>query len=154
MPSTGLRYEARTKLLPVLGGAAVVLLLIYFLVFPMFGGKGYVPKLGTVTGTVTVTGKPLAGAMVWFHPVEKKQESRGKTFKVTAAVSQTDETGHYELVYDPKKNLRGAVIGKSRVEIMTTDYTGISDKYYVPRVAPATVEVQAGKQVINLELSQ
>ncbi|RLT07320.1 MAG: hypothetical protein DWI21_09905 [Planctomycetota bacterium] len=142
----GLLYEARTKLLPVLGGGTALLLLVYFLVAPMFGGKGFVPKLGTVTGTVIVNGKPLAGAMVWFHPEQKKQESKGKSFFVGSSVSQTDTTGHYELMYDPKSGLQGAVIGKSRVEIITTDYLGQAN--------PETVEVNAGKQTINLELSQ
>ncbi len=142
----GLWYEARTKLLPVLGGGAVFLLLVYFFVAPMFGGNRFVPKLGTVSGTVIVNGKPLAGAMVWFHPEQKKQVSKGKSFHVSASVGQTDETGHYELMYDPKGGLRGAAIGKSRVEIMTTDYSG--------KANPETVDVKAGKQVINLELSQ
>lgn len=151
----GLWYEARTKLLPVLGGGAALCLLVYFVLIPMFfGGTSFTPDLGSVTGTVTVGGKPLAGAMVWFHPEQKKKESKGKSFHVTASVGQTDATGRYELMYDPKDKLRGAVIGKCRVEITTTDYTGINEKYYLPKNAPAIVEVKAGSQVINLELSQ
>lgn len=151
----GLWYEARTKLLPVLGGGAALCLLVYFVLMPMFfGGKSFTPDLGAVTGTVTVGGKPLAGAMVWFHPEQKKKESKGKSFHVTASVSQTDATGRYELMYDPKDKLRGAVIGKCRVEITTTDYAGIKEKYYLPKSDPAIVEVKAGSQVINLELSK
>lgn len=150
----GLLYEARTKLLPVLGGGAAVLLLVYFLVAPMFGGKGFVPKLGTVTGTISVNGKPLAGVTVWFHPEQKKQESKGKSFHVSGSVGQTDATGHYELMYDPKDRLRGVVIGKCRVEIMALDYSGISEKYYSSKSEPAKVEVNPGNQVINLDLSQ
>lgn len=142
----GLRYEARTKLLPVLGGGAVVLLLVYFLVAPMFGDKGYVPKLGMVSGTVMANGKPLAGATVMFHPEQKKHEIKGKTFKVGGSIGQTDASGHYELMYDPKDGLRGAVIGKCQVEVMTAGYSG--------KANPETVEVKAGKQVINLELPQ
>lgn len=150
----GLKYEARTKLLPVLGGGVAFLLLVYFLVFPMFGSKKFVPKLGTVTGTVTLNGKPLAGVMVWFHPEQKKQESKGKSFHVSGSVGQTDASGHYELMYDPKEGLRGAAIGKSRVEISTLDYSGINEKYYSTKAKPAIEEVKAGNQVINLELSQ
>lgn len=148
-------YEARTKLLPVLGGGAALCLLVYFVLMPMFfGGKSFTPDLGAVTGTVTVGGKPLVGATVWFHPEQKKKESKGKSFHVTASVSQTDATGRYELMYDPNDRLRGAVIGKCRVEISTTDYSGIHEKYYSPKGEPAIVEVKAGSQVINLELSQ
>lgn len=150
----GLWYEARTKLLPLLGGGAGVCLLFYLLVYPMFVEKTYVPKLAAVTGTISVNGKPLVGAQVMFHPAERKQESNGKSFKVTASIGQTDATGHYELMYDTQKGLRGAIIGKCRVEIMSTDYTGISPKYFREGPDAATVEVKAGKQAIDLELSQ
>lgn len=147
-------YEARTKLLPVMGGGAVLCLLIYFLIRPMFVGKSYLPPLGAVTGTVTVNGKPLAGAQVWFHPETKTHETGGKAFKVTAAYGQTDAAGRYELIYPP--DYKGAVVGTCRVEIMTTDFTGIHKKYVPSRdnKDAATVEVKAGKQVIDLELSQ
>ncbi len=151
----GLWYEARTKLLPVLGGGVVIYLLIYFLVSPMFGDKAYVPKLGTVTGTISVNGKPLAGAQVFFHPVDKKQDSKGKSFKITASVGETDTTGRYELFYGKKEDkLRGVAIGKCRVEIMTTDPTGINPKYFQANAESETREVKPGKQMIDLELSE
>lgn len=150
----GLWYEARTKLLPLLGGGAGVCLLFYLFVYPMFVEKSYVPNLAAVTGTIAVNGKPLVGAQVMFHPSEKKQESNGKSFKVTASIGQTDASGGYELMYDAQKGLRGAIIGKCRVEVMSTDYTGINPKYFREGPEAATVEVKAGKQVIDLELSQ
>ena len=151
----GLRYEARTKLLPVLGGGVVIYLLIYFLVSPMFGDKAYVPKLGSVTGTVSVSGKPLVGAQVLFHPAEKKQKSKGKSFRITASVGETDTTGRYELFYGKKEDkLRGAAIGKCRVEIMPTDPTGINPKYFQANAEFETREVKPGKQIIDLELSE
>ena len=146
-----LRYEARTKLLPVLAGGAVVGLLIYFLLAPMFSSRSHVPKLGTVTGVISVNGKPLAGAHVMFHPKEKKHDSGGKDFHVTASVAETDATGRYDMKYGEN---RGAVIGMCRVEIMCTDYTGINPKYFKPKEEARIVEVKAGKQVINLELSE
>lgn len=154
----GLWYEARTKLLPVLGGGSAFMLLVYFVLFPMLGGsKAYVPKLGIVTGVATVNGKPLVGATVWFFPEEKKQESKGKRFHVTASTGQTDATGRFDLMYDPPNKIRGVVIGKCRIEIMAAnaaDYTGMHEKYFKNRGTPPTVEVKEGKQVINLELSQ
>ncbi len=152
----GLRYEARTKLLPVLGGGAVILLLVYFLVSPMFGDKGYVPKLGSVTGTISVNGKPLVGAHVFFHPADRKQDSKGKSKKITASFGETDTTGRYELFYGKKEDkLRGVAIGKCRVEIMpTTDPTGINPKYFQANAESETREVKPGKQIINLELSE
>ena len=148
----GLMYEARTKLVPVLGGGAVVCLLVYFFVFPMFASKAYVPKLAPVTGTILVNGKPLIGAQVFFHPAEKKHEISGKSFKVTASFGQTDAAGRYELTYD--KDHKGVVIGKCRIEIVPVDITGISPKYYRNDKDAATIEVKAGMQPIDLELSQ
>lgn len=147
-------YEARTKLLPVMGGGAVICLLVYFLIRPMFADKSYRPPLGIVTGIVTVNGKPLVGAQVWFHPLTRTQESGGKTFKITASYGQTDAAGHYELVYPPE--YKGAAIGKCRVEIMTTEFAGIHKKYLSTSYNPEApiVEIKAGKQVIDLELSQ
>lgn len=147
-----LRYEAKTKLLPALGGAAVIFLLLYFVLMPMMGGGGYVPKLGLVTGTVSVNGKPLAFSQVFFHPTERTHEVKGKSFKVTASSGQTDATGHYEMMYD--QNNQGVVIGKCRVEVMTTDYNGIQPKYFKNIPDAATVEVKAGKQSIDLDLSK
>ena len=152
----GLWYETRTKLLPVLGGGVVIYLLIYFLVSPMFGDKGYVPKLGSVTGTISVNGKPLVGAQVFFHPADTKQESaKGKSFKITASVGETDATGRYELFYGNKTDkLRGVAPGKCRVEIMPMDPTGISPKYFQANADSPTVDVKPGKQIINLDLSE
>ncbi len=148
----GLWYEARTKLLPILGGGFVFYLLIYFL---MSGDKGYVPKLGIVTGTISVNGKPLVGAQVFFHPADTKQDSKGKTFKITASVGETDTTGRYELFYGKKADkLRGVVPGKCRIEIMPLDPTGINPKYFQVNADSQTVEVKAGKQMIDLELSE
>ena len=148
----GLGYEARTKLLPVLGGGAVVCLVVYFLVFPMFASKTYVPKMATVTGIISVNGKPLTGAQVFFHPTERKHEVNGKFFKVTASFGQTDANGRYELTYD--KEHKGVVVGKCRIEIAAADITGIHPKYYKNDKDAATLEVSAGNQTVNLELSQ
>lgn len=147
-----LRYEAKTKLLPALGGAAVIFVLLYLVLMPMMGGGGYVPKLGLVTGTISVNGKPLPFSQVFFHPAEREHAVKGKTRKVTASSGQTDGTGRYEMMYDPTNH--GVVIGKCRVEVMTTDYNGIQPKYFKNTPDAATVEVKAGKQTIDLDLSK
>jgi hypothetical protein len=149
-----LKYEALNKLLPVVGGGLFICLLIYFFVFPMFGSKAYAPKLAPVTGTVVVDGKPLAGAEVWFHPEQKQQDAKGKEFKVSSSFGKTDASGRYELMYD--QDHKGAAIGKCRIEIVTADYSGIHEKYYKTRkkIPPETIEVKAGKQVVDLDLSQ
>ena len=153
---SGLIYEAKTKLLPVAGGGAVLCLLAYFVVFPMLGSKGYSPMLTPVTGTIKLNGKPLVGAEIWFYPEKKQEDSKGKSHKVSASRGITDATGRYELIYD--QDHKGVASGTCRIEIVVapTEYAGILKKYYRPdrTERPATVEVKLGNTVIDLELSQ
>ncbi len=67
-------------------------------------GGGTDIDLGTVTGVVTMDGKPLANAIVVFAP-EKGNPS----------TDQTDTNGNYEPTYN--KNAKGAVLGKHKVSI-------------------------------------
>ncbi len=68
------------------------------------GGPG---NVGEVTGTVTLDGNPLAGAMVTFTPAEGGLPAAGRT----------DESGRYTLQYS--RDAGGAKIGEHRVTITT-----------------------------------
>jgi len=72
-----------------------------------------VPGLGTVTGTVTMDGKPVPDAMVSFEPTEP-----GKS----AALGKTDASGNYELYYS--RSHKGAPVGENIVKITTYGETG------------------------------
>ena len=52
------------------------------------GAPSDMPELGSVTGTVTLAGKPLADAIVEFRPAEGRPSS-----------GKTNETGAYTLQY-------------------------------------------------------
>lgn len=67
-------------------------------------GDSSKPELGTVSGTVTLNGRPLEGATVTFQHSQKRF-SRGTT----------DANGRYELNYI--RDIQGAAIGKHRVVI-------------------------------------
>lgn len=69
-------------------------------------GKGG-PRLATVTGTVSLDGKPLANAKVEFQPLEGGSPSYGTT----------DSNGHYRLMFSADRP--GAMIGKHVVRITT-----------------------------------
>ena len=73
------------------------------------------PDMGTVTGTVTLDGKPLANAAVTFVP-------QGATRLSSAS---TDSDGYYELVYSVSKN--GAKTGEHKVRISTYCDAGPDD---------------------------
>lgn len=64
------------------------------------------PKLGTVSGKVTLDGAPLAGAFVRYYPTTGR-----------ASGGVTDEEGNYELVFI--RDEMGAVLGKHVVRITT-----------------------------------
>jgi len=73
------------------------------------------PGLGRVEGTVTLDGKPVPEARVWFEP------ANGKT---AAAIGETDANGHYELFYS--RGHKGANVGENVVKITT--YREINDE--------------------------
>jgi len=67
-------------------------------------GPKDLPKLGTVTGTITLDGKPLPQVTVVF------ESESGRS-----AFGATDEQGRYELLYTG--NAKGAVMGPNLVRI-------------------------------------
>lgn len=110
------------------------------------------PDLGTVTGTVTIDEKPLAGVMLVFSP-EKGRSSMGTT----------DDAGKYELIY--VGDTKGAKIGKHKISITTaqTDSSeeeggaGAAFKETVPAQyntkSTLTEEVTSGDNVFDFQLT-
>ncbi|HID21363.1 MAG TPA: hypothetical protein EYP14_03065 [Planctomycetaceae bacterium] len=126
-----------------LGGLAVLAALV---VVSGCGGGSDLPDLGRVSGTVTMDGKPLAGVVVTFEPVDGGRASIGKT----------DDNGQYELGYDAEN--KGAVVGKHRVRITTpTEAPDPNFKDPIPAKynsnTTLTEEVKPGKNEINFELT-
>jgi hypothetical protein len=68
------------------------------------GGSGDMPEIGQVSGTVTLDGKPLPGALIKFKP---------DVGRVSAAV--TDAEGRYTLQY--KKDVYGTKLGTNTVSL-------------------------------------
>ena len=83
----------------------VLLVVLTLAVLPGCDSGQDLPDLGQVTGTITLDGKPLAGASVTFEPQSEAKGSSGTT----------DETGKYELMFT--MDAKGAVTGKHTVSI-------------------------------------
>ena len=109
------------------------------------------PGLGTVTGTVTMDGKPVADAMISFEST-----TPGKS----AALGKTDANGNYELYYS--RGNKGAPVGENVVKITTFGETGDEDnrqirketvptKYNVKSELKADVKRGANKIDFKLE---
>lgn len=109
------------------------------------GCGGSEVDLGTVSGIVTMDGKPLPQALVRFVP-----ESGGR-----ASSSVTDEEGKYNLLYTAR--VEGALVGPAKVTITTGD-PEMSKQY--PETVPARyneettlqVEVEPGHNEHNFAL--
>lgn len=113
------------------------------------------PKLGSVTGTVTLDGKPVQGALVTFI---SKAENGSSSF------GKTDANGKYQLEFSTERF--GAMLGAHEVEIATKRVNKSEEpdtgavvqkeiiaipKHYAR--GALTAEVKAGSNVCNFPLT-
>ena len=129
--------NAGTASRQIVMAAACLLLLI-----PCGCGSGDRPPLGTVHGTITLDGKPLAGASVIFEPVEPARASAGFT----------DDDGKYELIYIRRD--KGAKVGAHLVRISVAQsgkFPLLPPRYNRQSVLKA--DVKAGDNTIDFPLT-
>lgn len=124
------------------------------------GGCGGPPAVAEVDGTVTLGGKPVAGAEVYFYPVVDGGDAR------PTATALTDDAGRYVLACATGQP--GAVVGKHRVAVSypppprgddpdrpppRRPAVEIPIQFTVLSTSPLVVEVVAGgRQTIDLKL--
>lgn len=106
------------------------------------------PPVGSVSGTVTIQGKPAPDVVVEFNPMEGGRGSSGTT----------DGNGEYELIYSSSR--MGAQVGKHNVTISGNPVLDDSStnlmkpKTSVPKeITEVTreVDVTSGSNTIDLE---
>jgi len=133
-------------------GAIVLFFIVwgaYYLSSQILVGRGNLPPLGTVSGKVTMDGKPLANASIRFIPLDDEAHSQRKGASV--AMGLTDDNGHYRLLY--VKDTAGAAVGKNRVEIQANDDAGherVQREFNA--VSNLLQEVKSGSQTIDFEV--
>jgi hypothetical protein len=106
-------------------------------------GRSDRPDLGTVQGTVTLDGKPLAGALVVFTP-----SGPGRS-----ASDLTDAAGRYELTY--LRDIAGATLGPHVVIITTATEERSGREILPPRYHEKTelsATIAAGANTIDFPL--
>jgi hypothetical protein len=74
-------------------------------------GCGESLPVAAVSGTVTLGGKPLAGATIWTQPIAVDSRNPGP-----GSFGHTDAQGHFELEL-VKPAVKGAIVGEHRVMI-------------------------------------
>ncbi len=123
-----------------------------------FSGCSSGPMFATVTGVVTVNGKPAPKVHVEFHP------DASKGTKGPSSYADTDDAGRYTLSYSTKDlEGEGAVVGWHKVVLtdsrLAESETGqgvpvrFGEAYGNVLSTPLNYEVQAGAQTIDIEAS-
>jgi len=108
------------------------------------------PDLGTVSGTVTMDGNPLANAEVIFNPVTES-EVRGR-----GSSARTNANGYYSLEYTYDK--KGAIPGEHQVTIFSEQANNESGKDpLLPNIYNKNSELRAtvkkGSNTIDFKLT-
>lgn len=111
------------------GGAlafGVLLVCGLYWVFDQMMGRGVpLPPLANVTGVVTLDGKPVAGANVFFAPVAPEFGGGKHPHRARTSVATTDENGRYRMFYLDRT--AGVMVGKCRVWVNHLNEKGVSD---------------------------
>lgn len=125
--------------------------IVFVAAFDLGCGSGNRPEMGTVSGLVTLDGKPVPDAVVRFQP----NSGRGSRAK-------TNADGYYSLGY--VGSAEGALIGEHKVTISTqwmdedrTTHKMVSHPETLPArynsESDLTSTVEAGHNEINFELT-
>jgi hypothetical protein len=151
----GFDYSGMFREVIVKGGGALLIggVLCYgmYLVFDrMMSSRLKIPPLGNVTGTITLDGKPLPGAMIYFAPLEPAIAGSKKE-RARTSYGIADENGNYKLIYID--STEGAAIGKCRVwlDLVTAE----KGQVIPPEYSAGTMmvrEVKPGSQKIPIEM--
>ena len=100
-------------------GVVVAALGLWWVMNNMMVNKVKLPPLGYVSGTVTVGGKPAAGVLVSFTPVELSVEGAKRKETARTSLGITDAMGNFTMNYLPE--VEGVKVGDCRVILESTD---------------------------------
>lgn len=136
------------------GGVGLVgIIILFYGLYTVFDGmmstKLKLPKLGYVTGTVTMDGKPLPGATVYFAPLESAIADSKKE-RARTSFGVTDDKGFYRMIYIERT--QGVAVGKCRVwlDLITPEGQKIPPDF---TEAVMTIrEVKSGSQEFPFDL--
>lgn len=136
------------------GGGLIAILTVAFCLYMfsnhLMGGSLKLPKLGHVSGIVSLDGTPLVGANVYFAPQEAAI-SGTKRDRARTSIGVTDAKGHYKMQY--MGGVDGVAVGKCRV--WTNLPTPLPGQLVPAEYGEGSIlvkEVVAGSQVIPFDM--
>ena len=154
-PKEGFDYAGFVREVGLKGGVGVVvfaaiLVGTYMLFDYTMGGRLKLPKLGYVTGIVKMDGAPLAGATVYFAPLDPTM-ANAKRDRARTSFGITDEKGAYKMMY--LQGTPGVAVGKCRIWL---DLVGPKGQVIPPDYTEAVMqvrEVKPGSQEYSFEMT-
>ncbi len=117
----------------------------------MWSSKLKLPKMGYVTGTIKVNGEPLAGAEVYFAPVEAEVGGK-KRDRIRTSVGVTDARGHYVMMYVPADRIEGVAVGRCRMWVSHVGERGNDIPSEYSEAAMLVKEITEGRQKAPFDL--
>lgn len=115
---------------------------IYFLSDQALGRKMNTPKLAIVRGTITLRGRPLPNATIYFEPIREEVKGK-KLLPVRTSMGLSDEKGQFKMMYSA--NLEGVTVGKNKMWVVYIGENGLKDTPDEWRGA-RLVEIKEGRQ--------
>jgi hypothetical protein len=108
------------------------------------GGDDFEAKLAPVSGTIKVDGKPEAGLLISFEPLQDTSSAKASSIVGKGSIGTTNAEGKYELSYGDGG--AGAVIGNHLVRVTTVGAgLGADESAPVSNVKiPAKYNTQSG----------
>ncbi len=131
---------------PALALTAFLVFSVYWLSSMVVKSGPKRPPLGEVTGTVTLDGKPVVGAVIAFYPESGKDSGS----EVAASTARTDKTGKYTLLY--VRDVEGAALGQHDV-VIRARRQGVPTKYSRREEKELSAVVEEGDNEIDFDLT-
>lgn len=127
---------------------AVVSRLLVLVICGVSAGCGERIRVSTVSGTVTLDGKPIPGLMVEFAPAENPG------WRLPLGIGYTDAEGRYSLVRPGPGGKTGTSVGKHVVRVTTSDGGEIATPNG-KKVSGAVLEweVEPGNNTVDIHLT-
>jgi hypothetical protein len=113
------------------------------------------PPLAMVRGTITLDGKPVSDALIFFSPRKSMDElaiKGSKRDRERTSVGVSDMSGHFRMMYSRDDQIEGVAIGNCHVWVTHLGPKGSDVPFKWTEGAITQVEVKADSKPFNIEM--